>query len=115
MNIKPIKNVKNYKESLKRVEILWNAKKNTQAGDELEILSTLIEAYERKHYLILPPDPVEAIRFRLDQMGYEQKDLSKLIGKNRASEILNGKRNLSLNMIKILRDKLKISTEVLIA
>ena len=115
MNIKPIKNLKDYKKSIQRVEVLWNAKKDTKAGDEFEILSILIEAYEIKHYLILPPNPIEAIKFRLDQMGYEQKDLSKLIGKNRASEILNGKRVLSLKMIKTLRDKLKIPTEVLIA
>ena len=114
MNIKPIKNSKDYQAALKRIEELWEAKKNTSAGDEIEVLATLVEAYETKKYEILPPNPIEAIKFRLEQMGYSQKDLAKIIGPNRASEILHGKRNLTINMIRILQDKLNISAEVLV-
>ena len=116
MNIKPIKTEKDYEAALKRVEILWdNAKPNTVEGDELDILATLIEQYESKKYHIDLPDPIEAIKFRMEQMGLTQKDLAKMIGANRVSEILNRKRKLSLNMIRILYSNLNIPAESLIA
>ncbi|MFH1537202.1 MAG: helix-turn-helix domain-containing protein [Patescibacteria group bacterium] len=114
MNIKPIKNQKDYNIALARVEELWNAKPNTKAGYEFDILVTLIEKYEADNYEILPPDPIEAIKFRMEQMGLKQKDLAEIIGANRVSEILNKKRKLSLNMIRSLHTKLNIPTESLI-
>ena len=115
MNIKPIKNNNDYNETLKRIGEIWDAKINTKNGDELDILSTLIEKYEEKKYNILPPDPVEAIKFRMEQMNLKQKDLAKMIGKNRISEILNRKRGLSINMIKILHTNLNIPTDSLLS
>jgi HTH-type transcriptional regulator/antitoxin HigA len=109
-----IKNQKEYKAALARVDMLWDAKKSTPAGDELELWIVLIEKYEKEKFPINLPDPIEAIKFRLDQMGYEQKDLAKIIGANRASEVLRGKRRLSIDMIKTLRDKLNIPLEALI-
>lgn len=115
MNIKPIKTKKDYSEALKRIETLWGAKENTPAGDEFEILFTLAEVYEDKHYPIPPPHPVEAIKFRIDQGAIDDKELTKLLGgRSRKSEILSGKRKLSLNMIRVLHKKLKIPAESLI-
>ena len=89
--------------------------KNTPAGDEFEILLTLVEAYEEKHYPIPPPHPIEAIRFRIEQGTIDDKELTKMLGgRSRKSEILSGKRKLSLNMIRTLHEKLKISAETLI-
>src|SRR5581483_6193511 len=103
MNIKPIKTEKDYQKALKRLEIIFDARPGTKEGDELEILSVLIEKYEDKHYHIDAPDPIEAIKFRMEQMGYKQKDLAKIIGyKGRVSEILSRKRKLSLEMIRSL-------------
>ena len=114
MNIKPIKNLKDYSQALKRIDKLWEAKKNTVAGDELDVLATLVENYEAKHYPMLPPEPAAAIKFRLEQLGYEQKDLARIIGANRASEILHKKRRPSLEIVKILHNKLNIPAEALI-
>ena len=114
MKIKLIKNNKDYKESLKRVEEIWNAEKNTKKGDELEVLSVLIEKYEKEKFDILPPDPVEAIKFRMEQMRLDKKDLAKIIGANRASEVLRNKRGLTLKMIRNLNVSLKIPTDSLI-
>lgn len=114
MNIKPIKTDKDYKKALRQVEKIWDAKPDTKKGDELDILTTLIEQYELKKYLILPPDPIKAIEFRMEQMGLSQKDLAKIIGANRISEILNRKRNLSINMIRTLCAKLNITADLLI-
>lgn len=115
MNIKPIKTKKDYQAALNRLEVLFDAKKGTPEGDELEILSILIEKYEQDNYAIDYPDPVEAIKFRMEQMGYSQSDLAKVVGlKSRASEILNKKRKLSLEMIRQLHHVLKIPTDVLI-
>jgi len=84
-------------------------------GDELEILGILIDQYENEHFPIDLPDPIEAIKFRMEQLGYTQTDLAKVVGlKSRASEILSGKRKLSLEMIRQLHDKLNIPTDVLI-
>jgi len=114
MNIKLIKTKKDYHEALKRVEKLWNALPNSKEGDELDVLATLIEKYEDIYYKVSSPDPVEAIKFRMEQLGMEQKDLAKIIGANRASEMFSKKRSLSLNMIRILRNKLNIPADSLI-
>ena len=116
MNIKPIKTKKDYNRALKRIEDLWGAKENTPAGDEFEVLFTLVEAYEEKHYPIPPPHPIEAIRFRLEHMEVDEKVLIKILGgRSRKSEILSGRRKLSLAMIRELHDKLNIPAETLIA
>ena len=115
MNIKPIKTEKDYEEAMQRLEIIFDAKKDSPEGDELEILGILIEKYEDQHFPIDLPDPIEAIKFRMEQMGYNQNDLAKVIGlKSRASEILNKKRKLSLEMIRQLHENFKIPTNVLI-
>jgi HTH-type transcriptional regulator / antitoxin HigA len=115
MNLKPIKTKKDYQEALERLEVIFDAKKGTLEGDELEILGILIEQYENKHFPIDLPDPIEAIKFRMEQLGYTQTDLAKVVGlKSRSSEILNKKRKLSLEMIRKLHDKLNIPTDVLI-
>ena len=115
MTIKPIKTKKDYQNALERLELIFDSKKGSNNGDELEILGILIEKYEDEHFSIGFPDPIEAIKFRMEQMGYNQTDLAKIVGlKSRASEILNKKRKLTLEMIRILHDNLKIPTEVLI-
>lgn len=115
MTIKPIKTKKDYLKALERLEIIFDSKKASPEGDELEILGILIEKYEDEHFPIGFPDPIEAIKFRMEQMGYNQSDLAKVVGlKSRASEILNKKRKLTLQMIRLLHDSLKIPTEVLI-
>src|SRR5689334_1797530 len=115
MDIKPIKTKKDYKEALLKLENIFDAKPGTSKGDELEVLSILIEKYEDEHFPIGLPDPIEAIKFRMEQLGYNQVDLAKVIGlKSRASEILNKKRKLSLEMIRLLHDRLNIPTDVLI-
>jgi HTH-type transcriptional regulator / antitoxin HigA len=115
MNLKPIKSKKDYQQALDRLELIFDAKKGTEEGDELEILGILIDQYENEHFPIDLPDPIEAIKFRMEQLGYTQKDLAKVVGlKSRASEILSGKRKLSLDMIRQLHDKLNIPTDVLI-
>ncbi len=115
MEIKLIKTEKDYNQALERLEVVFDAKKGTPEGDELELLSILIEQYENTHFPIDLPDPIEAIKFRMEQMGYNQNDLAKIIGlKSRASEILNKKRKLSLEMIRQLHTSLHIPTDVLI-
>lgn len=115
MNLKPIKTKKDYQQALQRLEVIFDAKKCSSQGDELEILSILIDQYENQHFPIDLPDPIEAIKFRMEQLGYNQTDLAKVVGlKSRASEILSGKRKLSLEMIRQLHEKLNIPTDVLI-
>lgn len=115
MKIKPIKTKKDYQDALARLEIIFNSKKGSAHGDELEILEILIEKYEDHHFPIGFPDPIEAIKFRMEQMGYNQDDLAKVIGlKSRASELLNKKRKLTLEMIRLINQSLKIPTDVLI-
>jgi HTH-type transcriptional regulator/antitoxin HigA len=115
MTIKPIKTEEDYQNALDRLESIFDSKKGSAQGDELEILGILIEKYEDEHFPVGFPDPVEAIKFRMEQMGYSQSDLANVIGlKSRASEILNRKRKLTLEMIRLLHDKLKIPTEVLV-
>ncbi|HVA98624.1 MAG TPA: helix-turn-helix domain-containing protein [Bacteroidia bacterium] len=115
MKLKPIKTKKDYQNALDRLEVLFDAKRNSREGDELEILGILIEKYEDEHFPIGFPNPIEAIKFRMKQMGYNQTDLANVVGlKSRASEILNKKRKLTLEMIRLLHHNLKIPTEVLI-
>jgi len=115
MNWKVIKNEKEYQIALKRLEIIFDSKKSSKNGDELELLSLLIDNYEKEKFAIDLPDPIEAIKFRMEQLGYNQKDLTDVIGlKSRVSEILNRKRKLTLDMIRKLHETLGIPTEVLI-
>ncbi len=115
MNIRPIRTKKDYEQALERLEVIFDAKKGTGKGDELEILGMLIENYENKKFPVNFPDPVEAIKFRMEQLGYNQTDLANVVGlKSRASEILSRKRKLSLEMIRQLHDSLNIPTDVLI-
>ena len=115
MTIKPIKTNKDYQNTLKRFEVIFDSKKGSPEGDELEILGILIEKYEDEHFPIGFPDPIEAIKFRMEQLGYNQTDLAKIVGlKSRVSEILNKKRKLTIEMIRLLHENLKIPTEVLI-
>lgn len=100
---------------MERLEIIFDAKKGTEQGDELEILGMLIESYKNEKFPINFPDPIEAIKFRMEQLGYNQTDLASIVGlKSRASEILNRKRKLSLEMIRQIHFSLNIPTEVLI-
>lgn len=116
MNIKPIKTEPDYQFTLKRIESLWGAKKDTPEGDELDLLVTLLEAYEMKHFPIAPPDPIDAIKFRMEQMEMTNADLEVYLGsQSRVSEVLNRKRGLSLQMIKKLYRGMKIPAEVLLS
>jgi HTH-type transcriptional regulator/antitoxin HigA len=113
--VKPIRTKKDYERALAEVERLWGAKIGTPDGDRLDVLATLIDAYEAAHYPMDPPDPVEAIKFRVEQQGLTRKDLEPLIGtRTRVAEVLNRKRNLSIGMIRRLHAQLGISAEVLI-
>jgi HTH-type transcriptional regulator/antitoxin HigA len=115
MNIQPLHSNQDYQEALARIDEIFDAKPNTREGDELEILGVLVDEYEEKHFSIEAPKPLDAIKFRMDQLGMAQKDLAEILGsKSRASELLSGERSLSLNQIKILHEKLEIPADVLI-
>ncbi|PHS67296.1 MAG: transcriptional regulator [Flavobacterium sp.] len=115
MKISPIHNEKDYQNAFERLEVIFDSEKGTEQGDELEILSILIDNYENKNFPIGMPDPIEAIKFRMEQMGMKQKDLAEIVGfKSRVSEILNKKRKLTLEMVRKLNVSLHIPTEVLI-
>lgn len=115
MEIKPIKTKKDYQQALSRLEEIFDAKPNSKEGDEFEILSMLLDKYEERKFPIDLPDPIEAIKFRMEQMNMKQKDLAEIIGlKSRVSEILNKKRKLSIDMIRNISSKLSIPAEVLI-
>lgn len=115
MNVKPIKNEQDYLQALQRIELLWGAKKDTLKGDEFDLLITLVEVYEIKNYPILPPDPIDAIKFRMEQMEITNADMVKYLGsQSKVSEVLNRKRGLSLTMIKSLYKNLRIPAEVLL-
>lgn len=115
MELRVIKNEKEYQKALARLETIFDAKKGTSDGDELELLSLLIDVYEKQKYPIDMPDPIVAIKFRMEQLGLKQKDLALAIGlKSRVSEILNKKRKLTLVMIRKLSNSLSIPTDVLI-
>jgi HTH-type transcriptional regulator/antitoxin HigA len=116
--LKPIKTKKEYEVALQHIYGLMqkDLKSGSKFSDELEVLSILVEAYEKKHYPIPPPHPLEAIKFRLEQMGIDEKELTAILGgRSRKSEILSGRRKLSLTMIRELHFKLNIPAETLIA
>lgn len=113
--IKPIRSDADYEAALAEVERLWGAKSGTSKGDRLDVLATLIEAYDERHYALDPPDPIEAIKFRMEQQGLSRRDLEALIGsRSRITEVLSRKRALSVAMIRRLHEKLGISADVLI-
>ncbi len=115
MEIKPIKTEKDYEKSLKRLELIFDAKPNSKEGDEAEILSMLIDNYENKYYPIEAPDPIKAIKIRMEEMNLKQKDLVGIIGqKSSVSEILNKKKKLTVEMIRKLEKTLHISASVLV-
>ena len=116
MNIKPIRSQEDLTAAFARVEQLWGADIGSSEGDELEILAMLIEKYEDEQFPMPPSDPIEAIKFRMDQQGLTPRDLEPFIGTSgRVSEVLNRKRKLSLSMIKRLHDGLRIPYESLLA
>ena len=115
MEIKPIKTETDYDNSIKRIEELWGAIKDSIEGDELDVLCTLVESYEMRHYPIAPPDPIEAIKFRMEQMGLNKSDMAKYLGaQSRVSEVLSGKRQLTLKMVKSIYKGLKIPADILL-
>ena len=116
MNFKILKTKAEHEAALKRIDALFDAKPNTPEGDEFELLSLLIDSYEEKHYPIELPHPIEAIKFRMDQMGLRQKDLVDCFGdKSKVSDVLNLKRKLNLNYIRQLHKKLHIPLDALVA
>ncbi len=116
MDIKPIRTAADHRRAIREIERLWNAAPRTPEHDRLEVLETLVVAWEEMHIPIPPPDPVEAIRFRLDQLGLGQSDLARILGSRaRASEVLNHKRGLSLPMMKRLHRELGIPADILLA
>lgn len=115
MIIKPIRTKKDYEQALTRLEKIFDSEPATKNGDELEVLSILIDNYEKEHHPIDYPDPIEAIIFRMDQLNMKQKDLTDAMGyKSRISEIMNRKRKLTLEMVRKLSELLSIPTEVLV-
>jgi HTH-type transcriptional regulator / antitoxin HigA len=115
MQIRPIKNVEDNKAALARIEQLWDAEPNTPEGDELDVLVTLVSAFEEEYYPIEAPDPIEAIKFRMEQQNLKDKDLVPFLGqRSRVTEIMNRKRRLSISMIRKLNYGLKIPLDCLI-
>lgn len=115
MNIKPIKTESDYKKALNRLEVIFDAVPETKEGDEAEILSMMIDQYENIHYPIEAPNPIEAIKIRMEEMDLKQKDLVGIIGgKSRVSEVLNKKKRLTVEMIRKLNKTLNIPTNVLV-
>src|SRR5437764_6795347 len=113
--LKPIRTKADYNRALADVERLWGAKGGTPEGDRLDVLATLVDAYETEHYPMDPPDPIEAIKFRMEQLGLTRRDLEGIIGtRTRIAEVFNRKRNLSISMIRRLNARLGISADVLI-
>jgi HTH-type transcriptional regulator/antitoxin HigA len=116
MQIKPIRTAADHKKALREIERLWSARPGTPEHDRLEVLETLVVAWEEQHVPIPPPDPIEAIRFRLDQLGLGQSDLARILGSRaRASEVLSRRRGLSLAMMKRLNRELGIPGDILLA
>ncbi|WP_373708575.1 type II toxin-antitoxin system HigA family antitoxin [Kaistella sp.] len=115
MKIRPIKTEQQYFQALEKLDEIFDAKENTPEGDEAEILSLLIDTFENEHYQIEAPDPIEAIRIRIEEMDLKQKDMVEIIGsKSKTSEVLNRKKRLTLDMIRNLQEKLNLSASVLI-
>jgi HTH-type transcriptional regulator/antitoxin HigA len=112
---RPIRSKRDYEAALKEVERLWGARAGTRDGDRLDVLATLIDAYEAKHFPMDPPDPIDAIKFRMEQQGLTRRDLEEIIGtRTRIAEVLTRKRGLSIAMIRRLHERLGISADVLI-
>jgi len=115
MNPKVIRSEKEHRAALKRIEALWNSAKGSPGAEELDVWSTLVDSYEREHHPIEAPDPVDAIRFRMEQMGWKPSDLACVLGgRNRVSEVLNRKRNLTVEMMRNLCRKLGVPAESLL-
>jgi HTH-type transcriptional regulator/antitoxin HigA len=115
MNIQTLKTKRDYLRALKKLELIFDAPANSPEGEEADILSLLIEDYENKHYAIEAPDPIEAIKIRMEEMDLKQKDLIGIIGgKSCVSEVLNKKRRLTLENVRQLEKKLKIPASILI-
>jgi HTH-type transcriptional regulator / antitoxin HigA len=115
MEIKPLRNRRDYEDALREIERLWGAREKTPDGDRLDVLTTLVESYEEEHFPIDLPDPIDAIKFRLDQMGLDEKTLVGILGgRSRVHEVMHRKRPLSLEMIRRLHEKFAIPADVLI-
>ena len=113
--LKPIRTKADYAAAMAEIERLWGTKLGTPEGDRLDILATLVDAYETQHYPMDSPDPIEAIKFRMEQQGLTRKDLEGILGtRTRVAEVLNRRRGLSIHMIRRLHDKLGLSADVLI-
>jgi HTH-type transcriptional regulator/antitoxin HigA len=114
-DVRPIRTETDYNRALAEVRELWGARGGTARGDRLDVLATLIDAYEAEHFPMDPPDPIDAIKFRMEQQGLARKDIEPFIGtRTRVAEVLNGKRPLSIGMIRRLHEGLGISADVLI-
>ena len=114
-DVKPIRTEADYDAAMEEVATLWGASSGTSNGDRLDVLATLIDAYEAKHHALDAPDPIDAIKFRMEQQGMTRKDLEDIIGtRTRIAEVFNRKRGLSIDMIRRLHDRLGISADVLI-
>ncbi len=114
-DLRPIRTEADYEKALAEVEHLWGARAGTPEGDRLDIMATLIDVYETEHYPVDLPDPIEAIKFRMEQQGLTRKDLEEILGsRTRVAEVLNRRRGLSINMIRRLHAKLGITAEILI-
>ena len=115
VDIKPIRSESDHEAALAEIERLWGAPAGTPEGDRLDVLATLVDAYESEHYPIDPPDPIAAIEFRMEQQGLTRRDLEPMLGSRaRVAEVLNRKRDLSIGMIRRLHAQLGVSAEVLI-
>jgi HTH-type transcriptional regulator/antitoxin HigA len=113
--VRPIRTKRDHEAALKEIERLWGARTGTPEGDRLDVLATLVDAYEAEHYPMDPPDPIEAIKFRMEQQGLTRRDLEEIFGsRTRIAEVLNRKRGLSIAMIRRLHERLGISADVLI-
>jgi HTH-type transcriptional regulator / antitoxin HigA len=114
-DVKPIRSEQDYEDALAEIERLWGSASGTPEGDRLDVMATLVDAYESQRYPMDPPDPIEAIKFRMEQQGLKRKDLEGIIGtRARIAEVLDGKRNLSIAMIRRLHAALDIPAEILI-
>lgn len=114
-DVKPIRTEADYDAAMEEIATLWGEASGTPRGDRLDVLTTLVDAYEAKHHAMDAPDPIEAIKFRMEQQGMTRKDLENIIGtRTRIAEVFNRKRGLSIDMIRRLHDRLGISADVLI-